>query len=295
MTLREDWSAIAARIDALVDASRFLLDAFGGVDLDAHQSVRRFIMPEARGLSLELANFHRVHNGQLPAALVRFLEGFLERADGIVADAAGPMDLQPIVAWKLFRAQFEYGLRDSEELIVSLTERAFAHLQRLIAADPAIRRSWRAAFAKGERACEALGGAHLLHHGIYAFKVRASGAAKGAAEETDLVYQERPKDLRALDRISDGFVLTEWKVVRTDAAVAAATRKAVQQLHLYASGALGGAKLARTRYVVLVTEDFHAKEELGQSGFRRIVLRVKPSPPSKSRTTPRNGGRRKSS
>src|SRR5258708_6131781 len=146
MVWRSEWAAIAARIDGLMDASRFLLDAFGGVDLDAHQSVRLQIMPEARGLGMALRTFHHQHRNHLPDNARRFLETFLQTSAGVVPDATGPMDLQPIVAWQLFRSQFEYALRDSEQVVVGATERAFAHLQRLIVADPTVGRTWQAAF-----------------------------------------------------------------------------------------------------------------------------------------------------
>ena len=97
----------------------------------------------------------------------------------------------------------------ARKLYASLTERAFEHLNRSIVVDSGLRQRWQAAHDRNEPACEALGGVHLLSHGIWAFK------AKGPKAETDLVYQEPPTDIGRIKRSSDGLVLTEWKRFRT--------------------------------------------------------------------------------
>jgi hypothetical protein len=288
MIWRADWNAIAARIDALVDGSRFLLDAFkaAGSDCDAHGCVPHCIVPEARGIICELAIFHLHYKEKLPAAALSLLQGFLERADGIVPDANSGADLQPIVWFQLFRSQFEYTLRDSEASVSALTERAFQHLQRLIVADTVVRDRWQDAFGqtRAEERCEKLGGAHLLHHGIFGFKIRGSGDAPGSGEVTDLVFQEPVRDVDGISRIADGLVLTEWKCV-TAKNIDIKTEDAIVQAELYRGGVLGGTELRRTRYVVVVSRDFLPppfQKELGVAAYRRISIRVAPKPASVS-------------
>ena len=52
------------------------------------------------------------------------------------------------------------------------------------------------------------GGAHLLLHGIWAFKVHTP------EERTDLVLQEPIRDYDEVERAAEALVLTEWKIVR---------------------------------------------------------------------------------
>jgi len=94
-------------------------------------------------------------------------------------------------------------LADVQLPLRALSERAFQHLQRLIVVDDEVRRKWQAAFAKGEVECEKLGAVHLLGHGIWAFKIDASGG------RTDLVYQEPAGNLIKEQQYAEGFVLTE--------------------------------------------------------------------------------------
>jgi hypothetical protein len=243
-------------------------------------------VPETRGITCELAIFHLHHKEKLPAAALSLLQGFLERADGIVPDANSGADLQPIVWFKLFRSQFEYTLRDIEAPMIALAERAFQHLQRLIVADSAVRERWQDAFAqtRSEESCEKLGGAHLLHHGIFGFKVRGSGDAPGSGEVTDLVFQEPVRDVDGISRIADGLVLTEWKCVTAKNAEEK-TEEAISQAELYKLGVLGGAELRRKRYIVVVSENFLPppfQRELGKATYRRISIRVAPEPASVS-------------
>jgi hypothetical protein len=288
MIWKAEWNAIAARIDALADGSRFLLDAFkaAGSDCDAHGCVPHCIMPEARGIACELVRFHDRHREKFPAAALSLLQGFLQRAEGIVPDANSGADLQPIVWFQLFRSQFEYALRDCEAPVIALTERAFQHLQRLIVADTVVRERWQDAFAqtRAEESCEKLGGAHLLHHGIFGFKIHGSGDARGSGEVTDLVFQEPVRDADGINRIADGLVLTEWKRV-TAKNVDRKTEEAIAQAECYSGGVLGGAELRRTRYIVAVSRDYIPppfQKQLGTTTYRRVSIRVSPKTASVS-------------
>ncbi len=102
-------------------------------------------------------------------------------------------------------------LADVQLPLRALSDRAFQHLQRLIVVDDEVRRKWQAAFAKGEVECEKLGAVHLSGHGIWAFKIDASGG------RTDLVYQEPAGGLIKEQQYAEGLVLTEWKIARSAA------------------------------------------------------------------------------
>ena len=124
----------------------------------------------------------------------------------------------------------DFHLADHEARSRSLVERAFLHLDRLIVADNAVSRAWTNAFKKtGETACERLGGVHLLHHGLWAFK------AHGAGARTDLILGTPIKqdDIDRAARAAETMVLTEWKCVRTPSELAAKHEEALSQLRQY--------------------------------------------------------------
>jgi len=144
-------------------------------------------------------------------------------------------------------SEISFILSDQQEVIRARSERAFAHLQRSIVADPEFRGKWQKAFGDGEVACEKLGGAHLLLHGIFAFKVNAEG------ERTDLVFQDIAGNLSDEQRYADGFALTEWKIAHSDKQAAKQFVDAKAQADRYAKGALGGSELTGYRYLVVVS------------------------------------------
>jgi hypothetical protein len=146
----------------------------------------------------------------------------------------------------------DFLLADRSEVIMRRSARAFSHLQKCIIADDEIQERWAAAFAKGETACEKLGAAHLLLHGIYAFKVDATGA------RTDLVLTQQIIDEEVF-QIAEGLVLTEWKKVTGASEAGKHAASARKQAARYASEPLAGLELTAYRYIVLVSE--HRIEE----------------------------------
>ena len=176
-----------------------------------------------------------------------------------------------------FESELTFHLSGQQERIKARAERAFQHLQQIIVADEDARSKWQAAFNTSEPAVERLGGAHLLWHGVYAFKVVAEKA------ETDLVFNE-PVDLDAAARASEGLVLTEWKVGNEQNA-RSKYDEARAQCDLYSEGALGGFELRSYRYLVLVTKarlkvGFAAEEVASGVTYRRINIAVDPDRPS---------------
>lgn len=132
---------------------------------------------------------------------------------------------------------------------------------------------------KGEVECEKLGAVHLLGHGIWAFKINASGG------RTDLVYQEPAGGLIKEQQYAEGFVLTEWKIAKSAAEAEGKSREARDQTKRYTSGVLGGTELIGYRYIVVVSEkEVKLSETLTEDGieYRHVNIVVNPSAPSKA-------------
>jgi hypothetical protein len=121
----------------------------------------------------------------------------------------------------------EAHLPDHDAQHAHVAERAFLHLQRLIVADPYVRRTWQEAFESGEVECEGLGGCHLLHHGIYGVKANSAG------ERTDLILGTKLVVTSELRRAADAMAVTEWKLVRDASNLDAVLDGARNQLARY--------------------------------------------------------------
>ncbi len=269
MSFVEQWNAIAARIRSLREGAdlyaQFLIshreDTFG---------VGRELVGESRSILAVLMNFRQSLNATLPpdakACLERFLDGrpaqIITSDDWTIANEVKP---GPVLSFLL---------ADTQEIIRARSERAFLHLQRLLAVDTDVQSKWKAAFEKGELSCEKLGGVHLLWHGIFAFKLQAG------LDITDLVFQE-PIDPSIVQRGIEGLVLTEWKVADETNALSR-FEQARNQAARYQQGALAGTELAGYRYAVavsltelpkaLVPED----RAIGRVIYRHINIGIEP-------------------
>jgi hypothetical protein len=289
MSWRLEWKALSSRVQALVETGRFMLTSLAAQNTDQFGVTRHYVLPEAREIVAGLDAFRRRHEAVLPPLAAAAIKDLLAKIT--IGDGSGNhpiLDLQVIAPLGVLVARVEYLLRESEAPLKALTERAFEHLQRMIVSDSLTRDRWRAAFASGETSCEALGGAHLLSHGIWGFKAKGTGDAPGAAEATDLVYQE-PIPLETAERVAEGLVLTEWKLVRSVEEAEPQAEVAIRQAELYRAGVLGGLELTRTRYVVLVSEDIRAstsERRVSEVAYRTVMIRVNPSPPSKAARRP---------
>ena len=160
-----------------------------------------------------LDTYRSTYKDSLPPAASAGINSFIDTHGALIRDTSGTADSVDERVWAAlvllggFESEVSFILADQQEVIRARSERAFAHLQRSIVADPDFREKWLKAFKDGEVACEKLGGVHLLVHGIFAFKVTAEG------ERTDLVFQDIAGDLADEQRYADGIVLTEWKIV----------------------------------------------------------------------------------
>jgi hypothetical protein len=283
MILSDQWAAISARIRGLADAAR-LFSQFQGVSRSDSYGGGRSLSEQYLSVYQSLEQFRDGFQPSLPTGVFDTISQFLSRHGSLFTDQSGTRNLrrERAEAALLFLVALElevsFLLANSAEIIRARSERAFAHLQRLIVADPSIRAVWQSAHADGEVACERLGAAHLLWHGIYAFKVNATG------ERTDLVFQE-PVAVGELSRYSDGLVLTEWKRSTSPSDVEDRFGEARRQAARYAEGALAGLELASHRYAIVVSREqvfVPADRQEGDISYRHINIAVAPTPPSRA-------------
>jgi len=137
---------------------------------------------------------------------------------------------------------------------------------------------WRKAFDQSETACEKLGAAHLLWHGIWAFKVNTEG------ERTDLIMGDALHNRRDdIEEVAEALVLTEWKKVAKESELPKARNAAHKQAKLYAGSSLAGVELDAYRYLVLVTlRGLEMPPNIQEAGvlYRHINIAVAPFVPS---------------
>ena len=286
MSIYEEWNNLSARIRGIVAASNLYAslfakheDALGTLaDLGstAHwvtASVNTF------GASLDVSEI--LVKRKISSAVERIFS-LIHPVTGSAKNSTPQMRQNCIssalVALAALEAEVSYLLSDRQSGIRLRAERAFAHLQRSIVVDEAIKQKWAHAFDSGEPECEKLGAVHLLGHGIWAFKANATGG------RTDLVFQEPLADLANAVRSSDGLVLTEWKRQRSGQSAARCFEQARSQSKSYASGVLAGTELAHVRYAIVVSEeDVELPADLLDGGvtYRHINVAVSPRVPSR--------------
>jgi hypothetical protein len=286
MRTRDSWQPLSARIRGLIDAGQF------GAHLLGSQDGSRVVKAFAEHARAILSDLEAFANSLENISTQKSTEAYARQAIDRVKQEAYPLlnggdhtlELRRInvrtalVLLAALEGEVTYLLQDSQEGIRSLTERAFEHLNRTIVVDSSFCERWEAAYQRNEPACEALGGVHLLSHGIWAFK------AQGPKGETDLVYQEPPTDIARIKRSSDGLVLTEWKRLKCGDDPSELFDSARKQAELYVGGVLGGMELRKYRYAVLVTQNavtIPADHEIGEVIYRHINIVINPTVPSK--------------
>ena len=258
------WRALAARIDGLLRAGKFLVDALKVHTSDVHQTYRKSLLPEFKQISDEISELRKTYEAELPVKAVDALRRY-----GHAIQVLAPLGA--------FRSEFEYLISDTEIETRNITELSFEHLRRQIVVDEDIQTKWKNAFSEHETVCEKLGAVHLLAHGIWAFKAESKGA-------TDLVFGD-PMDrhMPTTRRIARALVLTEWKLVEKLKDAEKIAEQARSQVRIYAAGLLGDLELKRTRYVVLVTKkDLSPPKDVVDGGitYRHIVIPTEPEFPS---------------
>jgi hypothetical protein len=238
------------------------------------------LVPHIKKILVTLEKFRGNHKESISTDAAKSIDSVLTQSFPRVGGDAFRYVHVMVTLLTSFRAEFEYHLSDTAAVAKRLSERAFAHLQRSIVADEELRGKWIKAFDEGkEPACEKLVAAHLLLHGIWAFKVGAKG------ERTDLVFNEAIVESSSVERTAEALVLTEWKRVLSPTETEAMAAEARKQAARYRAGALGGVELARYCFIVLVSkENLMPLANHSENGieYQHVNIAVNPRPPSKS-------------
>jgi hypothetical protein len=283
MVYADQWRALSTRIRGLMRAGELHARFLGIRSSDAHARGRQ-LRAQCEGILTALASFRTVYKDSLPTTAAGCVVDFIDAHGGLIRDTTGTADSLSERTWAAlvllgaFETEMSFILSDHQEIIRVRSERAFAHLQRSIVADPEFGEKWRKAFKEDEVACEKLGGAHLLSHGIFAFKVNAEG------ERTDLVFQDVIDNRGDEQRYADGLVLTEWKIARSDGNAEKRFSEAKSQSDRYAKGALGGSELAGYRYLVVVSGHYvKVPVDITERSviYRHVNIAVQPRTPSR--------------
>jgi hypothetical protein len=210
------------------------------------------------------------------------ISDFLTKVDPLLTSQPSSPDFVQEQGWAAlvilaaFESEMSFLMSDVQAVVRVRSERAFAHLQRLIVVDEDVRAKWKKAFGKGEVACEALGSVHLLSHGIWAFKADTKGA------RTDLLFPEPSSEHLQLASNVDGLVLTEWKKGQGGDVGDLLTRAQIQA-KCYVQGPLAANELKSYRYLIVVTEHNVVMPNDVQEGditFRHVNIAVDPKAPS---------------
>jgi hypothetical protein len=273
-----EWKAIADRISGMLDAARFCLETRSD---DPYGVAEKHLLPQAQGVFTSIQLFSKSYGSSLPEIAAECLAEFLEKSGQYFTSK----DQEPRLALQFrvttlvsFRAEFSYLLTDTAAFARRLSERAFMHIQRCIVADTHERERWKDSFNQGEAACEKLGAARLLLHGIWAFKVNAEG------ERTDIVFSEPICNREEVEQSADALVLTEWKIVKSGTELQNKLALAKNQASRYSTGVLAGLELARYRYLVVVSGKvlrMPADDHDGNLIYRHINISVDPDTPSR--------------
>jgi hypothetical protein len=281
MNWQGEWKAIAGRISGITAAGEFLVRALQVSADDPYQAAVH-LAEQAIDIANDLETFRKRVVGIAPQKAVDAIATFLDTHRMRMNDPSLrgverlKVSLVPL-AW--LRAEIDYHLSDFEAVAKRLSERAFVHLQQLIVADEVVRSRWQAALEAGETTCEKLGGAHLLLHGIWGFKVNGPGG------RTDLVFGEPLDSDITMERVAEALVLTEWKVVKHPPDSIAIAEQARRQAQAYAVGIMAGIELSSYRYIVLMSKkQLPSIDDVCLDGttYRHINIAVHPDTPSRA-------------
>ena len=247
MAMLDRWRAIAVRIEGIRTAADLAGRLAGPGNVD--KSTLKILGDDCITIRNAIIEWSERFADQLPQTVRTRVGSFKHKYSAAIDNAPSDFGSAKValIALVAMGTEITYHLSDEQVPIRSRAERSFMHLQRLIVANAADRQTWKTAFASGEVPCERLGGAHLLWHGIFAFKV------DGERDSTHLVFAE-PIDQDDFSRSGAPLVLTEWKKAIGEADAQKRFEEAFEQAKIYENGALAGLALRSHRYLVVVTE-----------------------------------------
>ena len=279
MSWQEEWKNISRRIDGVLSLGDVAFRIFS-IDNAYPDGVSDLIKKQISDIKSNLRSFIDVFGSELSIETSERINQYLncQEINGISTSNQFSWVSPQIINISAFRSDTEYCLASNSQLILRKTERAFLHLQQCIVADEEFENKWKSVFhSKREPDLEKLGAAHLLLHGIYAFKAHSEGG------RTDLVFNE-PLDLSSVQRTSEGLVLTEWKkILKSGDDVNLIAKQAREQSYHYSRSALAGIELSSIRFIILVSEKRKSKPpDFNYDGviYKHINIAVDPDSPS---------------
>lgn len=288
MSWYTEWNAVQGVISELDSICSEFVSAMDASNQDTFGSVKKTMIPMAESLGGKISLLGKRYESQLPKDALDCISKLKPEVSEIISYAikrntSTATEVAHISnIFRKFRADFNYLTSDLDGLVVKRTARAFTHLQRSIIADSDIQKKWITAFKKHETACEKLGSAHLLLHGIWTFKADTIGG------RTDLILGEpiNETNLNEVYLTAEGLVLTEWKRVLDPKNIIKNSETAFKQAKIYSAGSLAAIELKRYRYLVLVSCDYLSsvpgdKEDDGII-YKYINISVNPSTPSQA-------------
>src|ERR1700733_3712221 len=159
------WEPLSARIRALVDTGRFAANIFGNYNdnrvMNAFGNHAKAILSDLNALANSMEEEQSLKGAEASARTA--ITRVSNEVTPLLYETGNTGDLWKInvraslVLLAALEGEVTYILRDSQEGIRSLTERAFEHLNRTIVVDSSFRERWQAAYQHNEPACEALG------------------------------------------------------------------------------------------------------------------------------------------
>ena len=281
---KSEWNAISSRIAGILDASTFLFQN-SREDKRHHENSTQVLLGNCDETAKATLSLRR-YGDALPMKANDAITRFETVWNAVCSRDGGPIrqpyvDFQwleeRVVLLTSIRSELDHLLVDQNAIIRSHVKRAFQHLDRSLVADSEIRKKWVKAFREGEIACEKLGAAHLLLHGIWAFKANSVG------ERTDLILGNHLVVDDEVIGAARGLVLTEWKLVKPKDNPKAVKDEAKSQASRYSGGGLAGFELDSERYLVLVGEgefDKPRDEKVGSVSYKVISLVLNRKTPS---------------
>lgn len=275
---KNEWDSLSKRIAGIIEASTFLFQT----SKDDHAYSTDILRENCEATAKAVLDL-RLYGIALPTQIAQALENFWTWWDHTWADdwlsqtGGRPALHAMVVLLASIRSELDHLTNDHSAITRSHVLRAFQHLQRSLLVDDGLKERWLKASDKGETACEQLGGAHLLMHGVWAFKVDATG------ERTDLVLGTHLAVDQDVISSAHGLVLTEWKLVREGDSPEQKRDEAKYQAARYSEGSLAGFELESERYLVLVSKhEFQRPADIveGPTKYKVVALfldRAKPS------------------
>jgi len=249
------WQAIAARIGGFIKSSELYFCSIQSGN-NYYGTDKKVMLPESKAVFECIRAFSDNFQGVLPVPvkthcdnfIAKFKDQFDVNLEQVSRNQYLALTKARVVALCSLKSEVDYLLSDTQQQIRSTVERSFLHLQRCLVADLDYKNKWGKAFENGEINCEKLGAVHLLWHGIWAFKVNASGGRTDLVLGNDIV-----NPMEEIQRSSLGLVLTEWKLAKNND-VKVKFDEGKKQAQSYSSGILAGIELNVTRYIIVVTE-----------------------------------------